>query len=159
MGARGVRVRYRHAPPAAPHDRARGNAEIGYRRLPDQQRRPHRIAAFHYHPIGRGTQADDDIVALFVDLPGSLLPGVNVGHHYHGTRLRAIDAALQHGGVRLRECRGSEEHTSELQSLMRISYAVFCLKKKKTITLTPAHNYYYNTNSSIKTLIQQRYCV
>src|SRR3546814_2009513 len=28
----------------------------------------------------------------------------------------------------------SEEHTSELQSLMRISYAVFCLKKKKNIT-------------------------
>src|SRR3546814_8151285 len=31
---------------------------------------------------------------------------------------------------RVRACR-SEEHTSELQSLMRISYAVFCLKKKK----------------------------
>src|SRR3546814_4287752 len=30
----------------------------------------------------------------------------------------------------------SEEHTSELQSLMRISYAVFCLKKKKTKTTT-----------------------
>src|SRR3546814_7556111 len=30
----------------------------------------------------------------------------------------------------------SEEHTSELQSLMRISYAVFCLKKKKHITHT-----------------------
>src|SRR3546814_8255962 len=30
-----------------------------------------------------------------------------------------------------RSCRRSEEHTSELQSLMRISYAVFCLKKKK----------------------------
>src|SRR3546814_4755951 len=29
----------------------------------------------------------------------------------------------------------SEEHTSELQSLMRTSYAVFCLKKKKNITL------------------------
>src|SRR3546814_6514490 len=29
------------------------------------------------------------------------------------------------------ETRRSEEHTSELQSLMRISYAVFCLKKKK----------------------------
>src|SRR3546814_6504795 len=28
-------------------------------------------------------------------------------------------------------CKRSEEHTSELQSLMRISYAVFCLKKKK----------------------------
>src|SRR3546814_1540863 len=33
----------------------------------------------------------------------------------------------------------SEEHTSELQSLMRISYAVFCLKKKKIIL-----NYMYN---------------
>src|SRR3546814_12611574 len=33
--------------------------------------------------------------------------------------------------------RRSEEHTSELQSLMRISYAVFCLKKKKT---TQKHN-------------------
>src|SRR3546814_2054723 len=32
----------------------------------------------------------------------------------------------------------SEEHTSELQSLMRISYAVFCLKKKK-ITTTATH--------------------
>src|SRR3546814_6683253 len=30
--------------------------------------------------------------------------------------------------------RRSEEHTSELQSLMRISYAVFCLKKKKILT-------------------------
>src|SRR3546814_3049562 len=33
-----------------------------------------------------------------------------------------------------RRCR-SEEHTSELQSLMRISYAVFCLKKKKSIRI------------------------
>src|SRR3546814_2032778 len=32
--------------------------------------------------------------------------------------------------------RRSEEHTSELQSLMRISYAVFCLKKKKTNNVT-----------------------
>src|SRR3546814_7893108 len=39
-------------------------------------------------------------------------------------------------------CR-SEEHTSELQSLMRISYAVFCLKKKKEIVAvsTQAHTY------------------
>src|SRR3546814_4074652 len=33
--------------------------------------------------------------------------------------------------------RRSEEHTSELQSLMRISYAVFCLKKKNTNITTP----------------------
>src|SRR3546814_2006980 len=38
----------------------------------------------------------------------------------------------------------SEEHTSELQSLMRISYAVFCLKKQKT-TITTTH-----TNNNIE---------
>src|SRR3546814_9747110 len=38
--------------------------------------------------------------------------------------------------------RRSEEHTSELQSLMRISYAVFCLKKKKTTQNT------HNTSAS-----------
>src|SRR3546814_10560033 len=35
----------------------------------------------------------------------------------------------------------SEEHTSELQSLMRISYAVFCLKKKKNTTTTMIQSY------------------
>src|SRR3546814_6268038 len=43
--------------------------------------------------------------------------------------------ALGYGRTPMRQCVGkqrSEEHTSELQSLMRISYAVFCLKKKKT---------------------------
>src|SRR3546814_7196704 len=34
----------------------------------------------------------------------------------------------------------SEEHTSELQSLMRISYAVFCLKKKKKTKKTAVHD-------------------
>src|SRR3546814_9288306 len=36
--------------------------------------------------------------------------------------------------------RRSEEHTSELQSLMRISYAVFCLKKKKRLTKQINHD-------------------
>src|SRR3546814_4067641 len=35
----------------------------------------------------------------------------------------------------------SEEHTSELQSLMRISYAVFCLKTQKNNTYTRLHTY------------------
>src|SRR3546814_2087497 len=43
-------------------------------------------------------------------------------------RIIAETGAGQHGR--------SEEHTSELQSLMRISYAVFCLKKKKQTTPT-----------------------
>src|SRR3546814_8827947 len=43
-------------------------------------------------------------------------------------KFRLLAAARVEGVQLLR----SEEHTSELQSLMRISYAVFCLKKKKT---------------------------
>src|SRR3546814_3555392 len=39
----------------------------------------------------------------------------------------------------------SEEHTSELQSLMRISYAVFCLKKKTHTEMTPHHTKTHNT--------------
>src|SRR3546814_13294186 len=47
---------------------------------------------------------------------------------------RAQKAMCSLGGCRDTGVTGtrSEEHTSELQSLMRISYAVFCLKKKKT---------------------------
>src|SRR3546814_9168545 len=44
-------------------------------------------------------------------------------------RLRRNDALR--GAEDQTTCDRSEEHTSELQSLMRISYAVFCLKKKK----------------------------
>src|SRR3546814_7398289 len=40
-------------------------------------------------------------------------------------------AALAETDMNVRALTRSEEHTSELQSLMRISYAVFCLKKKK----------------------------
>src|SRR3546814_2740187 len=42
-------------------------------------------------------------------------------------------------GLRRRGWR-SEEHTSELQSLMRISYAVFCLKKKKSSNILSSQN-------------------
>src|SRR3546814_8064744 len=40
----------------------------------------------------------------------------------------------------------SEEHTSELQSLMRISYAVFCLKKKKHQNITNKSTSLYHNN-------------
>src|SRR3546814_2531316 len=55
-----------------------------------------------------------------------------------GLHAHAQQAAAQRGALGARQCLGaayrSEEHTSELQSLMRISYAVFCLKQKKTKT-------------------------
>src|SRR3546814_3097466 len=48
---------------------------------------------------------------------------------------RPIELARHDAGDRRQALGGSrsEEHTSELQSLMRISYAVFCLKKKKKL--------------------------
>src|SRR3546814_10000697 len=58
-----------------------------------------------------------------------------------GNVLRILEAAEQIAA----QSRRSEEHTSELQSLMRISYAVFCLKKKNN-----THNKY-----SIKTTYNQ----
>src|SRR3546814_6390526 len=58
--------------------------------------------------------------------------------HFRTQQGDAVQGALQPlGGADDR----SEEHTSELQSLMRISYAVFCLKKKKKIN--DAHKHYY----------------
>src|SRR3546814_1144045 len=59
-----------------------------------------------------------------------------------------IPPALRTGTYTLNVDGRSEEHTSELQSLMRISYAVFCLKKKKIYTkhelkdhMTKEHKY------------------
>src|SRR3546814_8325604 len=46
----------------------------------------------------------------------------------------------------------SEEHTSELQSLMRISYAVFCLQKKKTNNTNPTENKTHREQNYNKTI-------
>src|SRR3546814_9651867 len=60
----------------------------------------------------------------------------NLFDKIYGTSATALNNALgvtskQFGEPRIFGASRSEEHTSELQSLMRISYAVFCLKKKK----------------------------
>src|SRR3546814_6195692 len=70
------------------------------------------------------------------------VPTASLDHRGHGGRAlfdAKVDAILRDAGCDLVALAGymrllsdrSEEHTSELQSLMRISYAVFCLKKKK----------------------------
>src|SRR3546814_5732459 len=56
-----------------------------------------------------------------------------------GSDLAGHDAPGARAGFALHARPRSEEHTSELQSLMRISYAVFCLKKKKKHTQTIEH--------------------
>src|SRR3546814_1734015 len=71
--------------------------------------------------------------------------------------------AIVHGGMSqlftpesaeyVRELGRSEEHTSELQSLMRISYAVFCLKKKKqklTISIDIQNHQLRHTETTIQ---------
>src|SRR3546814_10771998 len=76
---------------------------------------------------------DDAVVA-----PG----GRQTNAHRH-MKEQDHESSLQDRSYRYRRSHGlrSEEHTSELQSLMRISYAVFCLKKKKKHNL----NTYKNT--------------
>src|SRR3546814_1001889 len=53
--------------------------------------------------------------------------------YYAAGNLPLRDLALEQAAVSEAALDRSEEHTSELQSLMRISYAVFCLKTKTTI--------------------------
>src|SRR3546814_4461533 len=70
--------------------------------------------------------------------PDGLCRSQSAGHYRQPERREpccrkpVCDAARDRAGPADAELsRRSEEHTSELQSLMRISYAVFCLKKKK----------------------------
>src|SRR3546814_5057247 len=74
---------------------------------------------------------------------GSIFLPLHSNHAFNGQHIFAckIQIALVVGGD-AHDCPSarSEEHTSELQSLMRISYAVFCLKKKK---LTHEHTYHH----------------
>src|SRR3546814_10176119 len=69
----------------------------------------------------------------------------------HGYRMRRLPPlnALRIFEVAARTGR-SEEHTSELQSLMRISYAVFCLKKKKTIQNTTSRATLHQLNHTLR---------
>src|SRR3546814_9834311 len=79
---------------------------------------------------------------MIVREDGSAFGGIgrNGGLEIGKAGKREIDLAL----VRRR----SEEHTSELQSLMRISYAVFCLKKKKHIQHSTSDTYTYDVITS-----------
>src|SRR3546814_4237774 len=59
---------------------------------------------------------------------GMTAPGMDLDHATEALVFAELGRFLAPVALR------SEEHTSELQSLMRISYAVFCLKKKKQLT-------------------------
>src|SRR3546814_1626417 len=99
----------------------------------------------------RSTRTDTLVpyTTLFRSRVGPGDPALGIGVERHAADIAHAVAHLQAPNARperLDYARGlvaharrqfdlrSEEHTSELQSLMRISYAVFCLKKKKHIT-------------------------
>src|SRR3546814_10691386 len=91
----------------------------------------------------RGAEADDELVLAGLDR----LRRDRVDRAVGADRLRLVDLERDAPGHRLaprdeRVDARSEEHTSELQSLMRISYAVFCLtnKKPKTKHIQPKYN-------------------
>src|SRR3546814_3423158 len=73
---------------------------------------------------------DDLGHALLLEHAGVLVQGQEPQPRHH---LAAVAGHLGFAASGIGHPARSEEHTSELQSLMRISYAVFCLKKKKRI--------------------------
>src|SRR3546814_4461534 len=78
-----------------------------------------------------GYSARESLLVEFVDRFANVIDGMN-GDDDFWDRMHAAFSDVEIGDIVLMR---SEEHTSELQSLMRISYAVFCLKKKQ------AHNH------------------
>src|SRR3546814_9988555 len=93
---------------AAGHVGRERRRAAGFGQLRDQRRR-------HGAPDG-----------LAVGVPRPRL-GAEIGERSNRMRVLGLDPGLRQTGWGVIR---SEEHTSELQSLMRISYAVFCLKKK-----------------------------
>src|SRR3546814_2524601 len=74
-------------------------------------------------------------IEVLADQPLAWRGALDFGNHAGiarcGLGRQRIDEATRRIGATRQILQRSEEHTSELQSLMRISYAVFCLKKKK----------------------------
>src|SRR3546814_1586436 len=102
------------------------------RAIEDVAHRPlldHAAGVHHHDPVAESGN-DAEVVGDHDD--GGAEIALQVGQQIEDLRL---DGDVEGGGR-------SEEHTSELQSLMRISYAVFCLKKKNNTYLT---NYTTNT--------------
>src|SRR3546814_9250397 len=76
------------------------------------------------------TSSSDIFLTMSAGVPSGAHMAYQVDTSSSGTPASAAIGTSGKAGERLAAAR-SEEHTSELQSLMRISYDVFCLKKKK----------------------------
>src|SRR3546814_5566524 len=89
----------------------------------------------HLHEALRGDGVDKRYMALVRGHWATAKKQVNApllkSNLRSGERMVEVNDQGKEALTLFRVLRRSEEHTSELQSLMRISYAVFCLKKKK----------------------------
>src|SRR3546814_10909287 len=83
----------------------------------------------------------DDAGLITADQPGDTAARV-LGRAERTHQRDQVGAGFVPRFTKCRESRRSEEQTSELQSLMRISYAVFCLKKNKYTNNTPTQKPY-----------------
>src|SRR3546814_5029126 len=84
---------------------------------------------FPYTTLFRSEAIGAEVIPLFCEIDGSF-PNHHPDPSEPGNLKDLIDTVARFEADLASPSR-SEEHTSELQSLMRISYAVFCLKKKK----------------------------
>src|SRR3546814_5806179 len=89
------------------------------------------VAAANFESVRFGTTCTDWLIRLFDDEDETVRHEASDCFRRMRTSDIASHAGLFEAYVASRYFERSEEHTSELQSLMRISYAVFCLKKKK----------------------------
>src|SRR3546814_5146683 len=87
------------------------------------------LREFH---LDRQTAYFDSYCRQYTDMPMLVRLEWKDGYLIPARLLRASEFAGALGESNNPDWKRSEEHTSELQSLMRISYAVFCLKKKNT---------------------------
>src|SRR3546814_3855438 len=108
---------------------------------PQQPAGSRALAADDTEPVGRQPvhAALPDLLAVFCSRGDGPRGGVDARRH-------PLEGGDQQAGSKDRR-RRSEEHTSELQSLMRISYAVFCLKKKKNIPMNTQRDTFTHTRT------------
>src|SRR3546814_10468513 len=101
---------------------------------------------FPYTTLFRSDEGHATVLLQRRQRLGGALEGDDLGAELLGS-LAVVEGALDAADRRPLEILRSEEHTSELQSLMRISYAVFCLKK--TNTTLPHTLFSHFTNESL----------
>src|SRR3546814_7987595 len=116
-------------------------------RLPPRSTRTDTL--FPYTTLFRSVAARQDIADLGIAAKEGRIGETGAARFLPIGFARNVERPAQHRALQPQPAfarHRSEEHTSELQSLMRISYAVFCLKTKNT---------YYNTNTIMTTSILQ----